>query len=115
MDNIIFARDSSGYATVTVDSEPLDWEPSLEHRNHSPTGVEFGYGGSGPSQCALAVLLLFTDPDVALRHYQAFKWEWIAPIPIEGGTIPVASIQSWLSTQERKRQQSQAVDSGFFA
>jgi hypothetical protein len=25
--------------------------------NHSPTGIAWGYGGSGPAQCALAVLI----------------------------------------------------------
>src|SRR5262245_22144387 len=29
----------------------------LELRNHSPTGFEWGYGGSGPAQLALALLV----------------------------------------------------------
>jgi len=32
---------------------PLEWR--LDLRNHSPTGLEWGYGGSGPAQPALAL------------------------------------------------------------
>ncbi len=42
--------------------------------NHSPTGFEWGYGGSGPAQLALALLLDATgDPETALRLHQDFK------------------------------------------
>jgi hypothetical protein len=39
---------------VTVDSNPLNLR--LDLRNHSPSGFEWGYGGSGPAQLALALL-----------------------------------------------------------
>lgn len=45
---------------------------------HSPTGLEFGYGGSGPADMALNILLMFTDRDTAHNLYQEFKWEFIA-------------------------------------
>jgi hypothetical protein len=49
---------------------------SLELTNHSPSGFEVGYCGSGPAQLALAVLLDYTgDEAFALNHYQAFKTE----------------------------------------
>ena len=35
----------------------------LEIRNHSPTGFEWGYGGSGPAQLALAILADHFGPD----------------------------------------------------
>jgi len=31
--------------------------PQLRLRNHSPTGFSWGYGGSGPAQLALAILV----------------------------------------------------------
>ena len=44
-----------GYAViVTVDGRRLN--PRLDLWNHSPTGFEWGYGGSGPAQLALAIL-----------------------------------------------------------
>jgi hypothetical protein len=36
------------------DVRPL--EPRLDLYNHSPMGFEYGYGGSGPAQLALAIL-----------------------------------------------------------
>ena len=42
---------------VTVDERPLNPEPSQELWNHSPDGFNWGYGGSGPAQLALALLL----------------------------------------------------------
>ena len=43
-----------GYTVVTVNGIPLN--PRLDLWNHSPTGFEWGYGGSGPAQLALALL-----------------------------------------------------------
>ena len=46
----------------------------LEIRNHSPTGFEWGYGGSGPAQLALALLVdALGDAELAQTHYQNFK------------------------------------------
>jgi hypothetical protein len=47
--------------------------------NHSPTGFEWGYGGSGPAQLALAILAdALCDDRRAARLHQAFKWKVIA-------------------------------------
>ena len=43
--------------------ERLIPERSLELVNHSPSGFEWGYGGSGPAQLALAFLLDYTDDE----------------------------------------------------
>jgi hypothetical protein len=52
---------------------------SLKVRNHSPTGFEWGYGGSGPAQTALALLLHWTgDHEVATSYYQDFKFAVVA-------------------------------------
>ncbi|GIV35430.1 MAG: hypothetical protein KatS3mg031_2965 [Chitinophagales bacterium] len=45
---------------------------------HSPTGLEFGYGGSGPADAALNILLMFTDSNTAYKHYMKFKWRFLA-------------------------------------
>lgn len=68
----------------------------LIHRvKHSPTGMEWGYAGSGPSDAALAVLSAVIGPQAAESAYQAFKWAFIAPLPYEGGVIEVAEILDW--------------------
>jgi len=51
----------------------------LDVMSHSPTGFAWGYGGSGPAQLALALLLDGRDDeDLALRHYQEFKRRIVA-------------------------------------
>ena len=50
--------------------------------NHSPTGIAWGYGGSGPAQCALAILMDYLgDEQRALALYQDFKFKVIAALP----------------------------------
>jgi len=51
--------------------------PSQKVCNHSPDGFSWGYGGSGPAQLALAVLLELYDRDFALAHHQGFKFMYI--------------------------------------
>jgi hypothetical protein len=47
----------------------------LDLRAHSPSGFEWGYGGSGPAQLALALLAdALGDVELAQEHYQNFKW-----------------------------------------
>lgn len=73
---------------------------------HSPSGFEFGYGGSGPADLALNILLLFVDQRTAESLYQDFKWEFVATVPREGGIIKRDDIVTWL------RQQGCAVKGG---
>ncbi|MGD0263759.1 MAG: DUF6166 domain-containing protein [Candidatus Methylomirabilota bacterium] len=45
---------------------------------HSPTGYEWGYGGSGPSELARALLTSTLPGDPIPREptcFQAFKWK----------------------------------------
>lgn len=47
--------------------------------NHSPSGIAWGYGGSGPAQCAFAILMdYFGDERRAKTLYQQFKFAVIA-------------------------------------
>lgn len=57
--------------TVFVEGASLD--PRHDLRNHSPTGFAWGYGGSGPAQLALAILVhhLGAKDHVALRGLAA--------------------------------------------
>ena len=62
-------------AAMTKELTP---EASLKLRKHSPTGFAFGYGGSGPAQLSLALLLDVLDNHTrALDLYQAFKWSHV--------------------------------------
>ena len=81
---------------VTIGGEPLDWRASLAVRNHSPSGIEWGYSGSGPSQLALAVLLALTDRETAERRYQEFKRDVIAQISEAEWALPQCNVRRWL-------------------
>lgn len=69
------------YKKLLPDGEPTELSPvaSQALRNHSPDGFQWGYGGSGPAQLALALLLDVTgNPDLVQAHYQDFKFYVIA-------------------------------------
>jgi hypothetical protein len=81
-----------------------DLDPRLDLFNHSPTGFEYGYAGSGPAQLALAILadhLKYNPQDIraarriarldndcaeestdrlAVLCHQAFKFTVITPL-----------------------------------
>ena len=63
---------------------------------HSPTGVEWGYGGSGPADLALSVLLALTDEQTANALYHRFKHEVVAAVPEEGGVLRAADVRRWI-------------------
>lgn len=66
---------------------------------HSPTGFEWGYGGSGPADLALNILGLFVAPAEAYRLHQDYKWMAIAPLNRHGPhTITAASVRAWLES-----------------
>ncbi len=89
-------RDADGKVSVTVgilsrlgtisDEKPLD--PRQDLRNYSPDGFEWGYGGSGPSQLALAMLAdALGDVERAKENYQHYKWQFVAKFPAAGWRI----------------------------
>jgi|SRR5882672_3876462 len=67
-------------SAVFVDNKPLDLEGSIKVFNHS-NSFAWGYGGSGPAQFALALLLLYVPEDKALRYHQQLKDNLIARLP----------------------------------
>ena len=94
-------RTDQGGFKVFVDDRPLSPIPSQELANHSPDGFNWGYGGSGPAQLALAILLDATgDKELALRKYQNFKWDVIANLTMGAPfQLTEAEINEWLEKQ----------------
>lgn len=73
--------------------------PRNDLRNHSPDGFEWGYGGSGPAQLALALLADATGFDrVALQYYQEYKARVVAGLDHKGWTLTQEQVLSELST-----------------
>lgn len=80
---------------------------------HSPTGFEWGYAGSGPADLALAILTAFapsagpkdrvTMADgshcsrLAWQYHHAFKEDFVAGLPRSGGVILAADARAWIA------------------
>lgn len=93
-------RRMDGNAKVfRADAQTIDRLPScLDLVNHSPTGFEWNYGGSGPAQLALALLVDATgDRAWALQHYQAYKWDVVAKLPEGGWDLPQEEVLEWVA------------------
>ena len=87
MEKIICRRTPSGPVVEGVDYR---W------RYHS-TEFNWGYGGSGPADLALNILLEATgDKEAAWLYHQPFKWDMVANLPWEGGEIPWKDVYDWL-------------------
>lgn len=70
--------------------------PSQALRNHSPDGFNWGYGGSGPAQLALAILLDHTgNPETAELYYQDFKNDHVAKWE-DTWAITGDQVEAWL-------------------
>lgn len=69
-------------------------------RNHSPTGFEWGYGGSGPAQLALALVADCCGKKLAIPTiYQWVKASIVSRLPQDG----------WVLTEEQIRASVQAA------
>ena len=78
---------------VTVDREPIDYRYDL--LSASPSGFEWGYGGSGPAQLSVALLAHALDDGVALSFYQQFKREVVSQLPEAGWKLSAEDIRRW--------------------
>lgn len=88
-----------------VAQKRLDPEPSRALWDHSPGGFEWGYGGSGPAQLALAILLdgavrAGENPkraaELAVRFHQDFKWKHVAKFEREGFRLRLEDVVAFL-------------------
>lgn len=81
---------------VYIDGTELLPTKSQACYNHSPDGFNWGYGGSGPSQLALAIMLRYLPDHDALRLYMQFKWDIVAKLNDDFG-LPVSIVKSWIA------------------
>lgn len=82
-------------AEVAVEGHPLN--PRLDLVNYSPSGFEWGYGGSGPAQLALALLSdhLANDTEAVSLH-QEFKRVVVAQLRYRGWELTSEQMDAWL-------------------
>lgn len=77
---------------VEVNGRKRPLRPRHDIRDHSPDGFEWGYGGSGPAQLALALVADACGRAWAIPGiYQRVKAAIVAGLPHDG----------WVLTQER--------------
>jgi len=99
------------FKKLLPDGEVTRFTPGTSQKlcNHSPDGFQWGYGGSGPAQLALALLLdATTDPETALAYYQAFKWDTVSGWSTHW-LITRSEILLWI--EEQKKLELQALAS----
>lgn len=92
--------DTNWYQTF-INGKTFNPAPSLKVRSHSPDGFAWGYGGSGPSQLALAILLKETDRETAEKLYMRFKAEVVAAFPKEKWEYTSEQVNAWIQTHEK--------------
>jgi len=70
---------------------------------HSPTGMSYGYLGSGPADCARSILADCVGLALADRWYQHFKDDFIARINYDkGGDIKENDIRAWVARKQQE-------------
>jgi hypothetical protein len=79
--------------SVTVEGNSLDCRYDL--LSASPSGFEWGYGGSGPAQLAIAILAHAYDDEFATTHYQQFKRDVVARLPEDSWTLTKSDLNEW--------------------
>jgi hypothetical protein len=91
--------------TVVVEEDGeftgLDYRQDL--RNHS-ADIEWGYGGSGPAQLALALAAdVLGNDERAQDAYQRLKFKLIGGLPHEGWVLTESRIRSAIEAIEQEQ------------
>src|SRR5690606_28865690 len=88
-------RTGPGEVTVTVCENGVD-RPLVHHPRHSPDGFEWGYGGSGPADLALALLWDRIGAEPSREMYQAFKADVVARWRTDMWAMGGSAIDRWI-------------------
>lgn len=96
-----FRRDPVPWVEVR---EPNGATRRLRHRvRHSPTGLDWGYGGSGPADAALSILWDHLGVEPPTETYQAFKWQVVARLN-DGAALHGTDVAQWGARHQLSRQ-----------
>ena len=98
----VYTCSSPGQPLTKVERDENDNVTSTEVEvfpgdiNHSQDGCNWGYQGSGPAQCAAAILWDYYGEDIARKLYMRFKAEIISQCPGNRPlVIPASRIVEW--------------------
>ncbi len=92
---IYYGTRGKDVAIVTVHQEGKPAKLLRHIIHHSPTGLEWGYSGSGPADLALSLLTDACGNKIAWEWHQAFKWDVVAGLA-ESWTLKRSAIQEWV-------------------
>lgn len=105
---VYFGERTSAIGGQKIKVLAVEKEYDLPHiEKHSPDGFNWGYGGSGPADTALSILVDFLDGDreKAERFYQDFKWGFVANIEKEKDLVILGSnIRHWIERMIHKQE-----------
>lgn len=95
-DKIRLVRTGRGFNRCYINGSEIFHYASQEIKNHSPNGFEWGYGGSGPSQLALAIVYHITgNRTTSLSLYHRFKEQFIMKVKANESIIDV-DVSGWV-------------------
>lgn len=96
-------RTENGCAVTVMDAGGCrGLDPRFDLWNHSPSGFEWGYGGSGPAQLALALAAdVLGDDEAARGVYQRLKFRVVGRLPHDGWTLTEAELADTLRSLAR--------------
>ena len=96
-------RTDGGCAVTVADDDGCrGLDPRFDLRTHSATGFEWGYGGSGPAQLALALAAdVLGDDEAAQDVYQRLKFKVVSRLPAEGWTLTEGELADTLGSLAR--------------
>lgn len=98
-------RHDSGCVVVVRETDGVerDLPARLDLWNHSPSGFEWGYGGSGPAQLSLAILAYQTgDDELAVRLHQRFKFDVVAKLDRAEWELESWRVRDWIDGVPKK-------------
>jgi hypothetical protein len=82
----------------------------LDLANKSPTGIEWGYNGSGPAQLALAVLSHAVGDRRALPNYQRFKFAVVGKLPRMGWVLTREEVTGWFEREAKPEEPTEEFE-----
>jgi hypothetical protein len=105
MKRYVGERTPQGCEVEVLDKDtPGGGNPRFDLRNHSPTGFEWSYSGSGPAQLALALLAdALGDDERAQDIYQDFKFRVVGRLPHGRWELSQEDILQTVAQLEAKR------------
>lgn len=108
---LLDARGNPVQAVVTVHEEGREPQPlELRHdlRLHSAE-FNWGYGGSGPAQLALALAAdVLGDDDQAQDVYQRLKFRLIGRLPNDGWSLTEQRLRETIDQIQREKDQDRS-------